>query len=117
LPTKVDRPIQLVPSKHVQLVLPTHVYIFLETFSAHDQHESLTQIILFFEQAFIVAQRWFHIVNILANFRAKFNVVENLLEESNNQLQAYCLELISNKQTLLNKNKELTPTKAHILKL
>lgn len=117
MPIGVDWPVQPVPSKHVQLVLLKHVYIFFETFLVYDQHESLKQVTLFFEQAVIIAQRWLHTIDILTNFRAKFNVAENLLEESNNQSQPYCLELISNKQTLLKRNKELAPTKAHILKL
>ncbi len=55
MPIGADRPVQLIPSKHVQLIIPKHVYIFLETFSAYDQHESFKQVNLFFEQAVIVA--------------------------------------------------------------
>jgi hypothetical protein len=49
--------------------------------------------------------------------KAKNNVAENLLKESNNQLQAHCLELFSNKRTLLKRDKELGFTKVQILKL
>jgi hypothetical protein len=40
-----------------------------------------------------------------------------MLEDTNNQLQAHCLELVNNKQALQNMDKQLTTIKAHILKL
>jgi alkylhydroperoxidase/carboxymuconolactone decarboxylase family protein YurZ len=64
-----------------------------------------------------VAQTWPQIVNNLANLWTKYNFIENLLENTNNQLQAYCLELVNNKQALQNKDKELATIKVHIFKL
>jgi len=40
--------------------------------------------------------------------KCKYNNVENLLEDTNNQLQTCSLKLVSHKQTLQNKDKNLT---------
>jgi hypothetical protein len=64
-----------------------------------------------------VAQTWPQIVNNLTNLSTKYNFIESLLKDTNNQLRAHCLELVNNKQALQNKDKELATIKAHILKL
>jgi hypothetical protein len=65
----------------------------------------------FFKQVIVVAQRWPHTIDSLIDLKAKNNVADNLLKESNNQLQPHCLELFSNKRTLLKRDKELGFTK------
>jgi hypothetical protein len=50
------------------------------------QHESLKQVTLFFDQATLVAWTWPQIVNNLIDLTSKYNVVENMLEDNNNQL-------------------------------
>jgi hypothetical protein len=42
---------------------------------------------------------------------------KSLLKDINSQLQSHCLELVSNKQALHNKDKELATIKFQILKL
>ncbi len=64
-----------------------------------------------------MAQTWPWIIDSLANLRTKYNFIESLLENTNNQLQVHCLELVNNKQALQNKDKELAIIKAQILKL
>jgi hypothetical protein len=48
--------------------------------------------------------------------RCKYNNVENLLEDTNNQLQACCLKLVNHKQALQNKDKNLAIVKAQLVK-
>jgi hypothetical protein len=55
-------------------------------------------------------------VDNLADLRSKYNTVENLLKDTNNQLQARCLELINHKQALQKKDKKLVVVKAQLLK-
>jgi hypothetical protein len=59
---------------------------------------------------------WFQIVNNLVDLMSKYNNVENLLEDTNNQLQVCCLELVSRKQALLNKYKDLAIVKSLLFK-
>ncbi len=49
--------------------------------------------------------------------RTKHNIVENLLEDNNNQLQAHCVELVSHKQALQKKYKDMATMKTQLLKL
>ncbi len=49
--------------------------------------------------------------------KSKYNIVKNLLKDTNNKLHAYCLELVSHKQALQNKNKDLATMKTKLLKL
>jgi hypothetical protein len=46
----------------------------------------------------------------------KYNNLDNLLEDTNNQLQAHCLELVNHKQVLQNRDKDLIVIKAQLLK-
>jgi hypothetical protein len=55
-------------------------------FSVYVQHESLRQVILLFEQVALVAQTWPSRVNSLANLRTRYNYVESILKDTNNQL-------------------------------
>jgi hypothetical protein len=48
---------------------------------------------------------------------SKYNAAENLLEDTNNQLQSHCLELVSKKQALQNKDKDLATMKTQLFKL
>ncbi len=48
--------------------------------------------------------------------KSKYNNVENLLKDTNNQLQAHCSKLVSHKQALLNRDKDLNVVKAQLLK-
>jgi hypothetical protein len=43
---------------------------------------------------------WPQTIDNLANLKNKYNTIENLLEDTNNQLQARCLELVSHKQAM-----------------
>jgi len=49
--------------------------------------------------------------------RTKCNIVENLLKDTNNQLQASCLELVSHKQALQHRDKALATMNTQLLKL
>jgi hypothetical protein len=51
-------------------------------------------------------------INNLVNLKSKYNNVDNLLEDINNELQARCLELVNHKQTLQNRDKDLVVVKA-----
>lgn len=48
--------------------------------------------------------------------RSNYNNAANLLEDTNNQLQARCLELVSHKQALHNKDIDLVIIKAQLVK-
>jgi hypothetical protein len=43
--------------------------------------------------------------------KTMYNFAKTLLEDTNNQLQAYCLELVDHKPKLQNKDKELATMK------
>ncbi len=92
------------------------VYIFLEMSIAYDQHGSLKQVTIFFEQTTLIAQTWLQKIDNLVNLKSKYNTTNNLLIDTNNQLQAHCLKLVNHKQALQNINKELTVVKAQLLK-
>lgn len=49
--------------------------------------------------------------------KSKYNIVKNLLKDTKNKLHAYCLELVSHKQPLQNRNKDLATVKTKLLKL
>jgi len=49
--------------------------------------------------------------------KTKYNTIENLLKDIDNQLQAHCLKLVSHKQALQNRNKDLITVKTQLLKL
>ncbi len=51
-------------------------------------------------------------INNLVNLKSKYNNVDNLLEDINNELQVRCLELVNHKQTLQNRDKNLVVVKA-----
>jgi hypothetical protein len=106
------QPIQLKPIKPIQSIL----YIFVEMLTTYPQHERLKHVTLFFEQATLVVGTWFQTLNNLAYLKTKYNIVENLLKGTNNQLQACCLELDCHKQALHNKNNDLTTMKTQFLK-
>ncbi len=109
-------PIQLVQPNLIELVQVKHVYIFLKTLAAYAQHESLKQVTLFFEQVTLIAYMWPQTINDLADLKSKYNNAENLLEDINNQLQACCLELVSQKKALQNRDNDLVVIKAQLLK-
>jgi hypothetical protein len=60
---------------------------------------------------------WFQIVDNLTNLKSKYNIVKNLLKDTNNKLHAYCLELVNHKQVLQNRDKDLTTVKTKLFKL
>lgn len=105
------KPIQRIQFKHVQLVQLKPIYIFLEMSVAYAQHESLKRVTLFFEQVALIAQTWPLIINNLTNLKTMYNSAKTLLEDTNNQLHAYCLELVNHKQALQNRDKELATMK------
>lgn len=117
IPTKhVNNPLPI-DTEPIQLVQPTLVYIFFETYVAYTQHGNLKQITFFFEQIALVAQAWPQIVDNLVDLRTRYNSIKSLFEDTNNQLQAHCLELVSTQQALQNREEELTIVKAQNLKL
>ncbi len=59
---------------------------------------------------------WPRTIDSLAYLKSKYNNVENLLEDINNQLQVYCLELVSHKQSLQNRDNDLVVIKAQLFK-
>jgi hypothetical protein len=48
--------------------------------------------------------------------RCKYNNVEKMLKDTNNQLQACCLELVNHKQAPQSKDKNLAIVKAQLFK-
>ncbi len=117
IPTKqVSNPLPIY-TKPIQLVQPTFIYIFPKTYVAQTQHGNLKQITLFFETIALVAQAWPQTVDNLVDLRTRYNSTKSLFEDTNNQLQAHCLELVSTRQALLNREKELVTIKAQNLKL
>jgi hypothetical protein len=56
-------------------------------------------------------------VDNLVDLRTRYNSIKSLFEDTNNQLQAHCLELVSTQQALQNREEELTIVKAQNLKL
>lgn len=117
IPTKqVNNPLPI-DIEPIELVQPTLVYIFLETYVAYTQHGNLKQITFFFEQIALVAQAWPQIVDSLVDLKTRYNSTKSLFEDTNNQLQAHCLELVSTQQALQNREKELANVKAQNLKL
>ncbi len=76
--------VQLIDPKHVESVQFSHVYIFPKTLVAYVQHESLKQVTLFFEQTTLIAQTWPQTIDNLTNVKMKYNIIENLLEDTNN---------------------------------
>jgi hypothetical protein len=49
--------------------------------------------------------------------KTKYNTIENLLKDIDNQLQAHCLKLVSHKQALQNRDEDLITVKTQLLKL
>ncbi len=92
--------VQPVQFNLVEIDQVKHVYVFLETLIAYAQHESLKQVIFFFEHVALIVQTWLQIVDSLTNLRSKYNITKSLLKDTNNQLPPHCLKLVNHKQTL-----------------
>ncbi len=76
--------VQPVQFNLVEIDQVKHVYVFLKTSIAYAQHESLKQVILFFEHVALIIQTWLQIVNSLIDLRSKYNITKNLLKDTNN---------------------------------
>ncbi len=108
--------IQLVQPNLVELAQVKLVYIFLKIPTTYAQHKSLKQVTILCEQAALIVHTWPQTINSLVDLRSKYNNVENMLEDTNNQLQAHCLKLVNNKKALQNKEKNLIVVKGQLFK-